>query len=178
MISRETDRKASCDARPHPCSADGVFAATESVRFRPMNLADLDDIMAIERASFRFPWSLGFFRQELQVACARSILAELDGRIVAYVLFWILPGAVDIHNIAVHADYRRRGIARSLLRRVIATAKEQSLTRVLLEVRMSNLAAQKLYEALGFTKTGVRRGYYSDNGEDAFAMTLELGGTR
>jgi [ribosomal protein S18]-alanine N-acetyltransferase len=139
-----------------------------------MNIADLDEVMTIERSSFRFPWSAGFFRQELQVVCARSILAEADGKIIGYVLFWLLPGALDIHNIAVHADYRRRGIARILLGRVIHEARCQSITRVLLEVRTSNLPAQKLYEAVGFHTTGVRKGYYSDNGEDALAMALEL----
>ena len=156
---------------PESC---GFFAATESMRFRPMSIADLDEVMSIERSAFRFPWSMGFFRQELQVACARSILAELDGRIIGYVLFWILPGALDIHNIAVHMEYRRRGIARVLLRRIIEQAKEQTITRVLLEVRASNLPAQKLYESIGFVTTGVRKGYYSDNGEDALAMTLDL----
>ena len=143
-----------------------------------MNIADLDEVMSIERSAFRFPWSMGFFRQELQVACARSILAELDGRIIGYVLFWILPGALDIHNIAVHTEYRRRGIARVLLRRIIEQAREQAITRVLLEVRASNLPAQKLYESIGFVTTGLRKGYYSDNGEDAFAMTLDLEPTR
>jgi [ribosomal protein S18]-alanine N-acetyltransferase len=155
----------------HTC---GFFAPGAPVRFRPMNIADLDEVMTIERSSFRFPWSAGFFRQELQVACARSILAEADGKIIGYVLFWVLPGAMDIHNIAVHANYRRHGIARVLLGQVIDEAKRQSITRVLLEVRRSNLPAQKLYEAMGFTTTGVRKGYYSDNAEDAFAMTLEL----
>jgi ribosomal-protein-alanine N-acetyltransferase len=152
----------------------GFFAPGAPLWFRPMNIADLDDVMTIERSSFRFPWSLGFFRQELQVACARSIVAEADSKIIGYVLFWVLPGAMDIHNIAVHANYRRRGIARILLRRVIDEAKRQSISRVLLEVRRSNLPAQKLYEGMGFMTTGVRKGYYSDNGEDAFAMTLEL----
>jgi [ribosomal protein S18]-alanine N-acetyltransferase len=130
--------------------------------------------MAIERTSFRFPWSSGFFRQELQVACARSILAEIEGQIVGYVLFWLLPGAIDIHNIAVHVDYRRRGIARLLLGKVVAEARNQSSLRVMLEVRRSNLPAQKLYQSLGFLTTGVRKGYYSDDGEDALAMSLDL----
>jgi ribosomal-protein-alanine N-acetyltransferase len=130
--------------------------------------------MGIERTSYRFPWSSGFFLQELQVACARSILAEIDGQIVGYVLFWLLPGAIDIHNIAVHVDYRRRGIARLLLGKVLAEARNQSSLRVMLEVRQSNLPAQKLYQSLGFLTTGVRKGYYSDDGEDALAMSLEL----
>jgi ribosomal-protein-alanine N-acetyltransferase len=152
----------------------GFFAPGESVTFRPIATADLDEVMAIERTSFRFPWSSGFFLQELQVACARSILAEIDGQIVGYVLFWLLPGAIDIHNIAVHVDYRRRGIARLLLGKVLAEARNQSSPRVMLEVRRSNLAAQKLYQSLGFLTTGVRKGYYSDDGEDALAMSLDL----
>jgi ribosomal-protein-alanine N-acetyltransferase len=114
--------------------------------------------------------------QELQVQCARSILAEISGQIIAYVLFWILPGTIDIHNIAVHTGFRRRGIARLLLEQVISEARSRGLHRVTLEVRQSNLPAQRLYESLGFVRTGIRSGYYSDNGEDALAMTLELAG--
>ncbi len=139
-----------------------------------MTTADLDEVMAIERTAFPFPWSVGFFRQELQVACARSILAEVDGKIIGYVLFWLLPGAIDIHNIAVHADFRRQGVARLMLRKIVDEAKRQSITRVVLEVRKSNLPAQQLYEVMGFSTSGIRKGYYSDNGEDALAMTLEL----
>lgn len=139
-----------------------------------MTIADMDEVMVIERTSFRFPWSTGFFLQELQVACARSILAESDGRIIGYILYWLLPGAVDIHNIAVHVDFRRRGLGRVLLERVLGEARRHSAIRVTLEVRVSNLPAQKLYESTGFLATGIRKGYYSDDGEDALAMTLEL----
>lgn len=158
-------------ASEHGC---GFFVAAASIGFRPMTMADLDDIMVIERTSYRFPWSPGFFLQELQVACARSILAEVNGRIVGYVLYWLLPGALDIHNLAVHVDFRRQGIARLLLGRVLSQAKAQSAARVMLEVRKSNLPAQKLYESIGFSTSGIRRGYYSDDGEDALAMTLEM----
>ena len=139
-----------------------------------MTPADLDEVMIIEHSAFRYPWSSRFFLQELQVQCARSILAEIDGKILGYVLFWRLPGEIDIHNIAVHTGYRRHGIARSLLQQVIAEARGRSLTRVTLEVRRSNIAAQQLYESLGFVTVGLRRGYYSDDGEDALAMALEL----
>ena len=154
--------------------AGSSFPFDGAVQFRPMSTADLDEVMLIERSSFPVPWSAGFFRQELQVACARSILAEANGKIIGYVLFWLLPGAIDIHNIAVHADYRRRGVARALLGRVINQAQGQEAVRVLLEVRKSNVPAQKLYHGFGFVTTGIRKGYYSDNGEDALAMTLEL----
>ena len=139
-----------------------------------MTTADMDEVMAIERSAYRFPWSDRFFLQELQVPCARSILAEIDGRIVGYVLFWLLPGTVDIHNVAVHINFRRRGIARLLLSEVLAQARAQSATRVILEVRKSNAAAKKLYERIGFQVTGTRQGYYSDDGEDALTMSLDL----
>lgn len=150
------------------------FNSVENVRFRPMTTDDMDEVMAIERMSYRFPWSAGFFLQELQVPCARSILAEVDGQIVGYVLFWLLPGAIDIHNIAVRLDCRRRGIGSALLEKVATEARRQSILRVMLEVRQSNIAAQNLYQKLGFATTGIRKGYYSDDGEDALAMTLEI----
>ena len=155
----------------HSC---GFFVCGKPVLFRPMTKDDLDEVMAIERSAYRYPWSSGFFLQELQVACARSILAELDGKICGYVLFWLLPGSIDVHNLAVAPEFRRLGIARMLMRQVVLAARVQSATRVTLEVRQSNDPAKRLYASLGFVQTGLRRGYYSDDGEDAFTMVLEL----
>lgn len=142
--------------------------------FRPITFADLDEVMAIERDSFAYPWSPRFFLQELEVECARSILVEVSGQIAGYVLFWLLPDEIDIHNIAVHSRFRRRGLGRLLLNQVVARAQRRSSLRVTLEVRASNSRARKLYESMGFVITGLRRGYYSDNGEDALAMALNL----
>ena len=139
-----------------------------------MTPADLDDVMAIERTSFRHPWSSNFFLEELQVACARSILAQVKDQIVGYVLFWLLPEVIDIHNIAVHPEFRRQGIGQTLLRQVVEQARRRDSSRVTLEVRVSNIAAQKLYESVGFTSQGLRKGYYSDDGEDALIMALQL----
>ena len=157
-----------------PQENSGILALADCVRFRPMTVADLDELMSIEQSAYPFPWSRGFFLQELQVACARSILAEVDGVIAGYVLYWLLPGTIDIHNLATHLQYRRRGVARLLLKRALGHAREQSISRVTLEVRKSNVPAQKLYESMGFVVTGLREGYYSDNGEDALAMTLTV----
>lgn len=142
--------------------------------FRPMAPSDLDEVMAIERTAFRYPWSSRFFLEELQVPCARSFLAEVNGKIIGYVLFWLLPEEVDIHNIAVHADFRRQGIGQALLQRVLEQARKRNSSRVTLEVRISNIVAQSLYQSVGFMVRGVRKGYYSDDGEDALVMTLEL----
>ncbi|HTN69998.1 MAG TPA: ribosomal protein S18-alanine N-acetyltransferase [Methylomirabilota bacterium] len=94
--------------------------------------------------------------------------------IAGYVLFWLLPDEIDIHNIAVQNEYRRRGLGRLLLDQVIARAQRRLSARVTLEVRVSNIPARKLYESMGFVAAGVRKGYYSDNGEDALAMALNI----
>jgi ribosomal-protein-alanine N-acetyltransferase len=141
---------------------------------RPMNTSDLTHVLEIERASFTYPWSNKFFLQELQVRDAHSLLATIGEKSVAYVIYWLLPREIDIHNLAVNPAYRRRGIGRVLLETVVEEARRQGVSRVTLEVRKSNEAAQKLYHALGFSAKGVRKGYYSDDGEDAVIMALEL----
>ena len=152
----------------------GFFASSKVASVRSMTAVDIENVIAIERASFQFPWSTRFFLDELQVDCARSILAEVEGRIVGYVLFWFLPEEVDIHNIAVHPDFRRQGIGRLLLEQVVDAARRQERLRVTLDVRFSNAPAQNLYRSFGFVIRGLRKGYYSDNGEDALVMALEL----
>ncbi|MGH7824139.1 MAG: ribosomal protein S18-alanine N-acetyltransferase [Candidatus Binatia bacterium] len=115
-----------------------------------------------------------FFLQEMQVQCSRSIVAEIDRKVAGYILFWLLPDEVDIHNLAVHTAFRRRGIGRALMQRVVRQAKDRGSVRVTLEVRKSNSGAQRLYESTGFLVTSIRKGYYSDDGEDALAMALTL----
>lgn len=141
-----------------------------------MDPTDINEVMAIERTSYRYPWSERFFLQEIGVQCARSVLAEANGKIVGYILYWLLPDEVDIHNIAVHQEFRRMGIGRTLLDHAIRAAQERASVRLTLEVRKSNSVAQKLYLSLGFVVTGERRGYYSDDGEDALLMSLNLNG--
>jgi [ribosomal protein S18]-alanine N-acetyltransferase len=152
----------------------GFFVSGSPVFFRSMVPDDLDEVMAIESVSFRHPWSSRFFLEELQAPCARSMLAQVNGKIVGYVLFWLLPEDVDIHNIAVHVEFRRRGLGQALLKEVVEQARRRNSSRVTLEVRVSNIPAQKLYESVGFTSKGLRKGYYSDDGEDALMMALEL----
>jgi ribosomal-protein-alanine N-acetyltransferase len=141
-----------------------------------MGSPDLADIIEIERASFAYPWSSSFFLQELKVTCARSLLALVGERPIGYIIYWMLPREIDIHNLAVHPAYRRRGIGKALLEAVINQARREDVTRVTLEVRKSNVAAQKLYHSLGFLANGVRKRYYSDDGEDALVMALDLQG--
>lgn len=139
-----------------------------------MSPSDLQEIMRIEKTSFAYPWSSRFFLQELSVPCSRSLLAVTNSTTIGYIIYWFLATEIDIHNFAVDPAYRRQGIGRFLLQAVIDEAKNHGLSRVTLEVRKSNEPAQRLYQSVGFTIEGVRRGYYSDDGEDALAMALAL----
>ena len=144
--------------------------------FRRMTVADLDDVMSIETAAFASPWSRQFFLEELQAACARSILCQRDGKPIGYVIYWELTGELDIHNVAVDPKYRRQGVARAMLSDIIQSAAKRGFRRMTLEVRKSNDPARNLYHSLGFVICGLRKGYYSDNGEDAWIMERKLEG--
>jgi [ribosomal protein S18]-alanine N-acetyltransferase len=146
----------------------------ESIDLRAIRPSDIDQVMAIERASFSSPWSAQFFLEEIGVSYSKSLLAEFQGKVIGYLVFWQLPVEVDIHNLAVHPDHRRKGIGRFLLNTMIHTAKKRGFKRIILEVRKSNRPAQRLYQSLGFIQNGVRKGYYSNDGEDALLMVLEL----
>ena len=159
------------EERPAPSDLAGF---EHPFYLREVQSTDIDEMMTIERASFTSPWSARFFLEEIQVSYAKSVLVEVEGRIVGYIIYWQLPKEVDIHNLAVHPEYRRQGIGRSLLSSAIDSAKGQDSNRVTLEVRKSNQAAQQLYHSLGFVERGVRKGYYSDDGEDALVMVLDL----
>ena len=141
-----------------------------------MTVADIDAVMAIERAAFASPWSRQFFLQELRAPNARSILCHSGGDPIGYVIYWEVVDEMDIHNVAVHPGHRRRGVARAMLEGLIGSAAERGVRRMTLEVRRSNDAAQALYRSLGFEFCGLRRGYYSDNGEDAWLMERMLPG--
>jgi len=141
---------------------------------REIRVADLDDVLAIERASFASPWSKQFFLEELQASCAKSVLSELTGAVVGYCLYWELSNDIDIHNVAVHPDHRRHGVGRGMLRHIIGEAQKIGSQNITLEVRKSNEGAQALYRSLGFEICGVRKGYYSNDGEDAWVMILRL----
>ena len=141
-------------------------------RMRP---DDLDEVVAIERASFSMPWSRGAFLYELeQNRVARCLVMREAGRVVGYLCLWEIGDELHITNVAVHPDSRRRGIARSLLTGVLDDARARKRKLVVLEVRPTNHEARTLYESFAFRVVGRRRGYYYDTGEDALIMELDL----
>ena len=143
-----------------------------------MRAEDLDEVLAIERASFSMPWSRGAFLYEMQQNRVARCWVGRDpsARVAGYLCLWEVADEVHITNVAVRPDLRRQGIARSLLRTVLDDARSRRFKMVVLEVRPSNQHAVSLYESFGFRVVGRRRGYYYDTGEDALVMEIALNG--
>jgi ribosomal-protein-alanine N-acetyltransferase len=109
-----------------------------------------------------------------EIALPWLIRETVGGPPLGFLLAWSVADELHLLELASHPEHRRRGFARDLLSALLAYAREEHKRLVLLEVRQSNRAAVALYESFGFGTTGVRRGYYSDTGEDALEMRLTL----
>ena len=152
---------------------------TVNATIAQMSIEDLDEVLSIERASFRTPWSKGAFLYELKknraarcwVARGATVPAPV---IVGYLCLWEIGPEIHITNLAVHPGWRRQGVARALLGITIEDARRRHLRLAILEVRPTNTEALKLYEGHGFRVIGRRKGYYFDTGEDALVMEADL----
>jgi ribosomal-protein-alanine N-acetyltransferase len=148
------------------------MSAQMTVEFRKLKLRDLGEIEDIERASYPTPWSRSMFAGELakpSSICLGAIDVEID-QLVGYLIISRYVDAWHVMNLAVAHSHRRRGIATRLMERLFELTASDGRRGYTLEVRVSNDAAIKLYETLGFRGRGIRRGYYTDNREDALIM--------
>lgn len=169
------------------------------LRIEPMTVADLGDVLNIERTAFPAPWSARAYEYELRYnEMAHYFVARLDvvssngahdnrlawlkrlfrpaqtittPEIVGYVGYWLMAGEAHVSTIAVSPAYRGRSIGELLLANTLEDATRRGSHVATLEVRVSNTSAQQLYLKYGFEKVGLRKAYYSDNNEDAFIMT-------
>lgn len=139
-----------------------------------MRTADLPEVEAIERASFTTPWPPNAYRSELEDnRLASYLVARVGERVVGYAGMWLMVDEAHITTFAVHPSWRRRRIGERLLLAMLDLAVARRAREATLEVRVSNLAARRLYEKYGFRPVGIRPRYYSDDGEDAIVMTTE-----
>jgi [ribosomal protein S18]-alanine N-acetyltransferase len=137
-----------------------------------MAARDLAAVVEVERRAFSHPWSSEVFQRELRLPFSKIVLARWQRAVVGYVCRW-LTDALEIQNVAVHPDWRRRAIGRRLVGIALDDGRAAGVGRALLEVRQTNQPAIALYRTLGFRETGLRHRYYTD-GEDALLMELEL----
>jgi ribosomal-protein-alanine N-acetyltransferase len=140
---------------------------------RKMIMNDLEQVVAIDQVSFSLPWPARSFQFELtDNPASRCWVVELDGKIVAMIVSWLILDELHIATIATHPDFRKQGIGKKLLTHALKSARDEGVTRSFLEVRESNETAINMYKSFGFVEEGRRKEYYKDNGEDAILMTL------
>jgi ribosomal-protein-alanine N-acetyltransferase len=137
--------------------------------------SQIDDVLAVEQASFTNPWTREMYLSELENrSLSFCFLArDAEGPVIGFCSFWRVLDELHINNLAVLPDFRRLGVASALLTRVLAEGQKLGTRRATLEVRRSNEAARLLYERFGFALAGVRRGYYTNPIEDALVLWRE-----
>lgn len=143
------------------------------MQLRSMKEADVPQVTAIDREAFPTLWPPANYEREMKNGLAHYLVAGDEEHIIGFAGLWLLVDEAHITNIAVREKHRRQGIGETLLIAIIELAAKLEASNITLEVRASNTEAQKLYAKYGFVKAGLRRGYYTDNREDAVLMTLE-----
>lgn len=152
----------------------------DRITIRPMQQEDLQEVTRIDTMSFSMPWPPNAFQYEIvENNNARAWVAEAsfpEGRktIAAIAVLWIIIDEVHVGTIAVHPDYRQRGIGNQMLEYALGNAMDEGAQRAWLEVRRGNTPALELYKKMGFEWIDTRKKYYQDNGEDALIMTKLL----
>jgi ribosomal-protein-alanine N-acetyltransferase len=173
------------DATPHPLYVRAAQAeervrhravAGDPIVLRQMRDNDLSTIAAMELEIFSDPGRNRSSAASWPSPPLTPSVAEREGEIVGYSAAWVAEAGGHLGNLAVAPAWRRRGIARKLVERLLDDAEALGCPEITLEVRASNSAAQALYRAFGFRLAGLRRGYYRDTGEDALVMTWRTAG--
>ncbi|HWQ45852.1 MAG TPA: ribosomal protein S18-alanine N-acetyltransferase [Longilinea sp.] len=144
--------------------------------FRLMTESDIPQVQALDKLSFSLPWPESAFHYEVKENTAsRCWVAEVqpDGVIAAILVIWLIIDEAHIGTLAVHPQYRRKGLAEAILRLGLTEAAHEGARAAYLEVRAGNTAAINLYKKFGYIPVTVRPRYYHDNNEDAVLMNLE-----
>lgn len=140
------------------------------VHIRWMIRRDMAEAIAIETDGFEFPWSEDDFIRCLRQRNCIGMVAEHEDRVVGFMIYELHKTRLHLLNLAVAKDYRRRGAGLQMMAKLTAKLSSQRRTRILLEVRETNLAAQLYFRALGFRAVSVLRDFYDDTTEDAYLM--------
>ncbi|MDB5823341.1 MAG: rimI1 [Herminiimonas sp.] len=158
-------------------AADTITRHAEMLRFAPMDLDDLDEVLRIEYAIYPFPWTRGNFLDSIYSRYDTWVLRNPEGELVGYFLLLVAVDESHLLNITVGTPWQGRGIGIALLDKAVAVARSHDMKSILLEVRPSNARALAIYERYGFSRIGLRKNYYPaqhNNREDAIVMRLSL----
>ncbi len=151
-----------------------IEEVSNDVKIRFMKRNDLDRVLLIEQLSFPTPWAVEAYLSELNNDFASYFVLTDEEEVVGYTGMWLFAGESHVTTIAIHPDCRSRGYGRLLLLYLIEYSILHGADTMILEVRVSNEYALKLYSSMGFNKIGIRRNYYKEIGEDAIVMRKHL----
>jgi ribosomal-protein-alanine N-acetyltransferase len=132
------------------------------------------DILEIERKSFPFPWDFDSFAKEIDRPISHLWVSLIDEVLGGYICFWIFANETHLMNVAVHPEWRGKGLGERLLSKMIEVGISNGAETAWLEVRRSNLVARSLYRKAGFKELGFRPRYYRETNEDAIIMSLRF----
>ena len=144
------------------------------MRIVNMNADHVSQVAELEKLCFSDPWSENSVSSELNNPLSLWLVAVDGERVAGYVGSQSVMGESDMMNIAVHPDYRRRGLAEMLVAELVTALKNAGNTCLTLEVRASNAPAIALYEKTGFSQIGLRKNYYRNPREDALILRKEF----
>ena len=146
-------------------------ALPRTLDITPMRVEDVAEVLRLEAMCFPTPWPRNAFHNELtENKLAHYFVGRIGNEIASYGGLWVILEDAHITTVAVHPAHRRQRYGERVLIRLIEEAVARGACWITLEVRESNMAAQQLYKKYGFTIVNTRRGYYSDNDENALVM--------
>lgn len=144
------------------------------VQIRWMIRRDISEILAIEQASFDFGWTEEYFLSTLCQPNYINIVAEHDNKVTGFMIYELYKNHLHIMNFAVHPNFRRRGVGRTMVEKIINKLSQRCRKKITLELRETNVQAQIFFQLQGFMAVGVLRQHYEDSGEDAYLMQYRL----
>lgn len=146
----------------------------DGLHLRWMIRRDMPEVYGIENANFEFAWSEDDFIRCLRQRNCIGFVAEHKERIVGYMIYELHKDRLHLLNIAVHAAMQRKGVGAALIRKLHSKLTPQRRSRILLEVRESNLDAQCFFREMGFRAISLLRDFYDNNEEDAYLMQMKV----
>ena len=148
------------------------------VHIRWMIRRDMPEVLAIEHAAFDYPWCEEEFLRVLRQRNCIGMVAEHGERIVGFMIYELHRSRIQVLNFAAHQDFKRKGIGRQMVSKLVGKLSNQRRSRISILVRESNLAAQLFFRVQGFRATEVAREHFPDTGEDAYTMIYHMDETR
>lgn len=144
------------------------------VHVRWMVRRDFSEVLAIEQACFEFPWAEKDFETCLRQRNCIGMVAEYEGRVVGFMIYEIPKNRIRLLNIATHPEFQRQGVAAQMIRKLVGKLSSQRRTKIVLEVRETNLSALIFFRSLGFLAVKILKNHYEEMNEDAYVLQYRL----